>query len=83
MSFDRIAGPRKGKATANRAPAQTSGSVKGSNPGSAGSIITPIGKSSVKGSGQAKGGKGSKQGGKVIDNDNRGKKNFFNPKASN
>ncbi len=35
MSFDRIAGPSRGKQTANKVPAQTSGSVVGSNPGAA------------------------------------------------
>jgi hypothetical protein len=75
MSFERIAGPRKGKATANRSSMETSGSVRGSNPGKAGKMISPV-KETFKN-------KAPKKRDKVIDNETRGSKKFFNPDASN
>jgi hypothetical protein len=75
MGFERIAGPRKGKATANRAKAQSGGNVRGSNPNAAGNIIKPVKETFVN--------KGSKNGGNTVDNTKRGSKSFFNPKASN
>lgn len=75
MSFERIAGPRKGKATANRQKCERSGSVKGSNPGAAGKNIKGVRETFVN--------KASKKEGRVKDNDTRGTKKFFNPDASN
>lgn len=74
MAFDRIA-TRRGKATANRAPAQTSGSVVGSDPGKANNIIKSVSKGPVKS-------RAPKKSGKLKDNDTKGKKSFFNPNAS-
>lgn len=79
MSFERIAGPRKGKATANRQKAETSGSVRGSNPGAAGNIIRPVKETSKKGVTPTP----KKTRGHIIDNSTRGSKSFFNPRASN
>lgn len=73
MSFERIAGPRKGKAIANKTAMETSGTVKGSNPGGANKGIAPVGHKFT-----SKGGKQTRN--NVVGRDKTGTNKFKHPK---